>query len=290
MIIGNELEQKVFEKDHINRVVDELTKGFETYFESFRLEPLNAMFAEYISEHQNEQDAYAEYLDMDVLEEYGFDPNAFKAYTRSRCPIIHRCLWSQDEIMKSYKRAFNETSGREILDAVKNISLFGTKYVDEFDDDAHEDLAYPADIGLETLNDSEYLVPGVIGYGIQSTLLYGVYPRQFARRSQNSVWSLYFLSNRKDFGLLDGSEFLLVKADKGTTEQNFLYPVQLFGFYALQVCLLLKYACEERGLILDNAYRYVYLEAFNDYVANLHWSDINILRRSSEDVELQPWF
>ncbi|MFA7408358.1 MAG: hypothetical protein WCY93_11140 [Anaerolineaceae bacterium] len=61
MIIGNELEQKVFEKDHIDRVVDELTKGFETYFESFRHEPLNAMFAEYISEHQNEQDAYAEY-------------------------------------------------------------------------------------------------------------------------------------------------------------------------------------------------------------------------------------
>mgnify|MGYP001025139297 CR=1 FL=1 len=290
MIRGKELEEKVFEKDHINRVVSELKKDFMLYFETFKQKPINILFEKYVSKHKSEQDAYAEYLNMNILNEFEYDPNAFKSYTKKKCPIIRNCLWSQDEIMKDYKRAFNEISGREILDAVKMISQFGEKYVSEFNDEEHEDAAYPNDLRLETLNESEYGTHGVIGYGIQSTLLYGLYPREFAHRSQNSVWSLYFLSNRKDFGLEDDSEFLMVQVEKGTIEQNFLYPAQLFGFYELQVYLMLKYACEDLDLCFDNAFRYIYLDSFNDHVADQHRSDINCYRRSSEDVESQPWF
>lgn len=290
MIRGNELEDKVFENDHINTVLNEMGKGFARYFQTFKLEPINRLFQEYILKHQSELSAYEEYLNIDILNEFEYDPNAFKGHTKSRCPIIQRCLWSQDEVMKVYKRSFNESSGRELLDAVKKISQFGKKYVDEFDDELHEDAAYPPDLKLEMLNEPEYGSHGVIGYGIQSTLLHGLYPREFAHRSQNSVWSLYFLSNRKDFGLEDGSEFLMIQVEKNTIEQNFHYPAQLFGFYQLQVYLMLKYACEDLNITFDNTYRYIYLDAFNDHVAEQHRNDINTYRRSSEDVEAQPWF
>lgn len=224
------------------------------------------------------------------MDEFEYDPGAFKTHTRKQCPIIHRCLWSQAEEMRQYKRDFNRTTGRELLDTVRSIADFGISYAEDFDDEEHENAATYSDLGLEPLKESQYYCPGVIGYGIQSSLLYGVDARNFAHRSQNAVWSLYFLSGRGDFGLTDGSEFLMVQPDYGTCEQNYFYPPKLFGFYALRVYLLLKSACDDLGMTFHNRYRYVYLSKFCDHVANTHRDDINAYRWSSEDVESRPWF
>ena len=130
----------------------------------------------------------------------------------------------------------------------------------------------------------------MIGYGVQSNLLYGIYAREFAYRSQNAVWSFYFLSGRRDFDLQDGSEFLMVQPDEGICEQNYYYPADLFGFYALQVYKMAKKGCRDRGLTVQNRFRYIYLNVFCDHVADTHRNDINTYRRSSEYVESQPWF
>jgi hypothetical protein len=173
---------------------------------------------------------------------------------------------------------------------VRNIAEFGAAYVADFDDDKHEEAATYQDLGLEPLNEEKNSCIGVVGYGIQSSLLYGLYARNFAHRSQNAVWALYFLSGRQEFGLEDGSEFLMVHVDHGTCEQNYFYPAQLFGFYALWVLVLLKSACGDLGITFDDRYRYVYLDKFFDHVADTHREDINAYRWSSEDVESRAWF
>jgi hypothetical protein len=297
MFRGKELEGQVYEPGHIQQVIAEIEHNLPQYFKGFADKKLikevhrtESVFTNSIEAYERERDAYQEYLYLEALEEYDFDPNAFKSHTRKRCPIIRRCLMSNDEIMKGYKRSFNATSGRAMLDTVRNIAEFGRDYVAAFDDEEHKNAAQYSDLGLEPLNDTEMQCLGVIGYGIQSSLLFGQYARCFAHRSQNAVWSLYFLSGRKDFGLLDGSEFLMVDAKHGTCEQNYFYPAELFGFYALRIYNLLKFACGSRDVAFDPHYRYVYLSAFCDYVAETHRKDINTYRWSSDDVEKRPYF
>ena len=287
---GNELEDLVFDTEHIEQVLNEIAINFPGHFDSFSQQPLDPVFQIFIEAYEKEQEAYREYLDFSVLDEFEFDPNAFKTHTRNNCPIIRRCLRSQDEVMKDYKRAFHQVSGRDLLNAVRNISEFGNEYAKVFDDETHEDASSPDDLDLEILNEGDYGTLGVIGYGIQSSLLYGLYPREFAHRPQNAVWALYFLSGRQDFGLVDGSEFLMIREELGTCEQNYIYPAQMFGFYALQVFNNLREACSEIAVQFSHQYRYVYLEAFFDHVANRHREDINAYTQSSEYVESRPWF
>jgi hypothetical protein len=290
MISGKELEEQVYESEHIHRVLAEIENNFPRYFERFAQRPLSSVFDKHIESYEKEREVYREYLDLRALDEFEYDPAAFKTHTRKRCPIIRNCLWSQAEIMKQYKLDFNRATGRELLDTVRSIAEFGVSYVDDFDDEEHESVSHYSELGLETLKESQYFCPGVIGYGIQSTLLYSVYGRNFAHRSQNAVWALYFLSGRRDFGLAGGSEFLMVQPDHGTCEQNYWYPPELFGFYALWVYLLLESACNDLDITFQDCYRYVYLSRFNDHIANTHRDDINTYKWSSEDVENQPWF
>lgn len=289
MIRGNEIEEEIYDPIHQEQVLAAIKSNFPQYFASFSYELIDKRFDKYINEYAKEQDVYREYLNRHSLEEFEYAPNAFKTHTKKNCPIIKRCLWSQDEIMKAYKRSFNQVTGRQLLDAVSLISKFTEAYVANFDDEVHEAAQIPDDLELNTLNEGEYGCAGVIGYGIQSSLIYGVYPQQFAHRSQNAVWSLYFLSGRQDFGLEDSSEFLMVHPDYGTVEQNYFYPAGLFGFYALKTYLLLKRFCAEVGVKLLDHNRYIYLSAFCDHVADTHREDINIFRRSSDDVEAH-WF
>lgn len=290
MFKGKELEKQVYEPKHIQQVLAEIERNFPDYFEGFAQQPLEPVFHNYIREYEKEQEVYREYLDLEALDEFEYDPNAFKSHTRKRCPIIRRCLMSRDEVMKAYQKSFKLATGRQLLDTVRNIAEFGISYVADFDDEAHEDIATYSDLGLEPLNDDKYQRLGVIGYGIQSSLLYGLYPRNFAHRSQDAVWSLYFLSGRKDFGLEDGPEFLMVRPNEGTCEQNFFYPAELFGFYALSVFVMLELACEDLGITFENRYRYIYLSMFCNHVADTHRDDINAFKWSSEYVESQPWF
>jgi hypothetical protein len=285
MIRGNELESQVYELEHVQQVLAEIGANFPRYFQGFTQQPLKPVFQEHIREYEKELETYREYLSLEALDEFESDPNAFKSHTRKQCPIIRRCLMSQDDVMKGYKISFGNVKGRDVLNAARAIADFGRAYVKDFNDDKHEQANTYSVLGLETLNESKYGCPGVIGYGIQSSLLYGLYSRQFAHRSQNAVWSLYFLSGRKDFGLVDGSEFLMAEPERGRCEQNYFYPAELFGFYALKTFLMLKSACAGMSVPLYHHYRYIYLSAFCDYVAETHREDINMLKRSSEYVE-----
>ena len=290
MLRGHELELQVYEPEHIEAVVAELEENFPKYFDGFAAQPLKPLFTEARRAYEKERKDYSEYLNPGALEEFEYDPSAFKGHARRRCPIIRRCLMSQDEVMKSYKRSFNDVRGRQLLDTVRHIAAFGAAYVQAFDHEAHEDAQSPTDLGLEPLNEADNQCIGVVGYGIQSTLLYSLYARAFAHRSQAAVWSLYFLSGRKDFGLADGSEFLMVDAKHGTCEQNFFYQAELFGYYALKVYLMLKRACAKRGIALYDYYRYTYLDAFTSYIDEAHREDIECYKWSSEDVESRPRF
>ena len=290
MILGNELEAQVYEAEHIEQVMAEIRSSFPRYFDAFSSELLELRFDKAVRRYEKEQARYRAYMDLDALAEFAVDPGAFKSETAKHCPIIQHCLNSQDKVMNGYKEAFGRATGRSLLPPVRHIAQFGRDYSLAFKDNQHEATTSPSDLGLDPLNAPQYGLNSVIGYGIQSAMLYGQYPREFAHRSQNAVWGLYFLSGRQAFGLEDGSEFMMVQPQRGTCEQNYFYPAQLFGFYALKVYLLLKDACARVDMTLRNRYRYIYFSEFCDHVADTHRADINVFKRSSSYVESQPWF
>jgi len=282
---GKDMEQKIFEPGHIQVVLAEIESTFPGYFSGFKAQPLESILKEAIEDYEGEQPRYKDYMSMSTLLEFDDNPNAFKRETKTNCPIIRRCLMSNDDVMKQYKISFNEVTGRQLLDGVKNIADFELEYMATFDDARHEQAQSYTELNLEALNQPKYGCPGVVGYGVQSSLLYGQHSRAFAHRSQNAIWSLYFMTNKKDFGLEYDSEFLMVQPKYNTCDQNYFYPADLFGFYALKLYLLLKHACEDIGIRFYDRHRYIYLNAFTDYAASLHHKDIEVLKWSSDHAE-----
>jgi hypothetical protein len=115
--------------------------------------------------------------------------------------------------------------------------------------------------------------------------LYNLHPIAFPNRSQNAIWAYYFLSKKKDYGFEDDSEFLMIYPDGSGTQQNYFYPYVLFTYYAIKLFLLLEAGCERLGYELNEQFRYLYLNTFLDFIADLHRVDINTLKPVYEQFD-----
>lgn len=294
MIKHGSYESKTWEiirqQDHIEQVLAEIEVNFAKYFKLFWAAPKKQMRAiqENINGFLSEQLRYQEILDSEVLEEYDDDPNAFKGAMRTDIPIIRRALHSPDESMKEFKKSFNLAKGIDLLRTTQKIVEFAEAYMADFDDEPHEMAETIDDLRISILQEDGYTTSKVIGEGIKSRYLYMLYPNAFPNRGQNAIWSLYFLSGRKEFGLKDYSEFLMVNPDpnNNVTEQNYLYPFDIFCFYALKIYLLLKECSEKKkNYSFTNSYRYIYLEHFFNFVTDYHREDINFYKITSKGKE-----
>lgn len=278
------LDERGYEPAHIQEVLAEIEQNFAKYFASFWKKPKKRQrsLIEAIEGFEKEQQQYEDFFDLDGLEEYDDDPSAFKGDIKKYCPIIRRCINSREEAMKKYKISFNNSTGQALLETTVNIIQFGREYMKSFDDELHEIAENVADLAVTELLEEEYIAYGVIGGGIKSHFLFCLYPHAFPNRSQNSIWALYFLTGKKNFGFEDESEFLIIDRNSCVTQQNYHYPYDLFCFYALKIFLMLKEACAQKGYSLTNRYRYIYLDEFFDHIANIHQDDIGLLKRSDE--------
>lgn len=277
-----ELGPRGYEPAHIATVVEAIEQHFPGCFQSVfpDSESINGSFETAISNWEREKEAYRRLLDLESLEEYAYDPGAFKNSLRKDCPIIRRCLNSPMDEMKDYKKEFGMADGKRLLSVTANIAKFAENYMLSFDGNKHEQCVSSADLGLSLLLQEEYTAFGVIGSGIKSHFLHNLHPMAFSNRGQNAIWALYYLTGNDDFGFRDGSEFLMVRVEqqKNSIQQNYHYPYDLFAYYALRIFLLLKDACAEQDIILDSEYRYVYVDAFTDAIATKHQDEIQILK------------
>lgn len=276
------LNEQCYDPSHIDQVLAAIRKHFPGYWKSFApsaREKFRGALAEWEDEHPD----YFDFLDHDGLDEYEDDPNAFKGALRAKCPIIRRSLNSPAEEMKKYKKAFNLATGRELLTKTVNIVTFGRQHMTTFDDARHEQARVVDDLALGDLLDEEYGVYGAIGGGIRSQFLYALHPNAFPSRSRAAVWALYFLAGKDAFGLDDGSEFLMINVEKSSTQQNYFYPYDLFGYYSLNVYLMLKTACAAIKVTFRDDRRYVYLDAFFNHVHDQHQAEVRLLKGDPED-------
>lgn len=283
MIRGQELNnERLYVPGHIAEVLADLEAGFSRYFDGFGHDKrsLAERYDPVIRSFDRESARYHELLDLDALEEYAYEPSAFRGILATKCPVIQKALNADTEAMEPYQRAFWMTHGRDMLKVTREIAEFGSGYARRITHDQYQDAQSPMDFGISELDTEQYTLPNVIGGGIRSHFLYNLYPHFFPYRSQSAIWALYFLTGRKDYGFVDSSEFLMVEATG--TQQNFFYPYDLFTYYALHLYRWLKTASENLRYFFFRKHRYVYVDAFLAFITSIHADEINTLRPTHE--------
>lgn len=313
------VEDCCYESEHIAKVLKEIKKNFEPYFERFietnagtgisaeefeklqkkfgaketgktktknRTSNFKDIYIYAVEDFENNRQKYFDLLDLESLEEYEDDPAAFKSKAlKNECPIIHSTYYNKGaRELDKYRAAFNIANANELLEVVTNLSTFAEDYMENvYDKHTYDKIDNLDDLELSDLDTDEYTVYGVIGGGIKSQLLYKIYPEAFSNRSRNATWALWFLTNKEKFGCITDSEFLMIDTKNVITQQNYFYPYELFSFYAHEIYKLIQKKAKELEVGLDDKYRYVVVDAFLDYVASEHDEEISLYKSQIRD-------
>lgn len=321
MFVDNDswdVEEICYDHTHIQNVVSEIKKNFDTYFEKYiQTEAGNGIsqedfekmkrkmgicsdekrqkkdwsqnykriIKEAIDDFEKDRNAYIELFDEEALEEAEYDPSSFKSKTlKYECPIIKNTLFSNAKELGKYKRQYSISDPNELLQVVQTLSQFGEKYQnDVYDPKTYEDAKQYEDLRLENMDTEAFTVYGVIGGGIKSHMMYKVYPNTFPNRSRNAIWALWYLTDKKTFGCKTDSEFLMIDVGKSFTQQNYFYPYKLFAFYAFEIYKLLRDKATELGAYIDTDYRYVIVDSFLSFVENVHDEETSFLKAQIRD-------
>lgn len=305
-----------YDEEHIQKILNEIGINFPKYFEEYietedgdspneldisvlankfkisekvknkkgdKSANLKKIIFEEIESFEKDREKYIDLLDLEFLTESEDDPNNFKDNElRYQCPIIHKALINKSaKDLNQYRKDFNDAEASELLEVTKNIVEFANDYKKKSIDFNKVDGV--DDLELEELLYDEYMLSGVIGSGIKTHLLYKLFPNLFSYRSRESIWALWFLTSKKKFNSKMDSEFLMINLEKSTTQQNYFYPYDLFGFYATKIIDLLKIEYKKYDVIFKDEYRFVLLDSFMSFVAKKNKQAILILTNKESD-------
>ena len=313
------IEDVCYGEEHIKDVVAEIEKNFEVYFrkfieteagigvskdsfermkKNFGIESLGngtdkelrnnfkTIIIESVDSFERDREADLEILDEELLEEYEDDPNTFKSKVmRNQCPVIRATLQNKKaKELDKYRAQFSRASSEEMLEVIQTLCAFADRYYNEFyDKDTYDEIEDYLELDMELMDTDEFTVYGVIGGGIKSHMLYKLYPEIFANRSRSALWALWYLSGKKTFDCEMDSEFLMIDVEKSIAQQNYFYPYELFIYYAFEIYKMLKKKAEKMNLYIDPEYRYVIVDEFLSFVADMHDDEIAVLKSQIRD-------
>lgn len=239
-----------------------------------------------IKEFEKDVEEYEELFDLDTLEEYEEDPAGFKNDLKKDCSMIRKTLNSKDKSLDQFKIKFKVCNATKLLQVMTNIAKYVNGYAEIWEDYDY-DYGYTIenliedDLLEQSILDTEgYGLDGVIGGGIKSYVAYKLLPEYFPHRSREAIWALWYLTNKKDFGYQEDSEFLMILTDKVVTHQNFYYPYRLFGIYSYLIYQALLEQYNELDVYFPEKYRYVLTNDFLRFVAKCHEEEIGELTRN----------
>lgn len=319
MFYPNPIEDICYDEDHIETVLSEIKANFHDYFNKFidtesgntigdesikklasafgieaipKKKKVNAKKAfesiqnAHIQSYEKDRGKYQDILDPEALEEYEDDPSYFKeTILRHQCPIIRATLQNKKaKELDKYRKYFGLSESGDLLTVVTNLVEFAHEYnTDTYNDETFETIDEIQKLNFSALQEEDYIVYGVIGGGIKSHFLYKLYPFIFPNRSRDAIWALWYLTAKKNFGCKEDSEFLMIDLEESITQQNYFYPYDLFGYYALKIYQLLKKEAIRHSVNLQDEYRFVLVDAFLSFVAQRHIDEINDLKKKVKD-------
>ncbi|MCO4294541.1 hypothetical protein NF867_16885 [Solitalea sp. MAHUQ-68] len=317
MYYPNDIEEICYEQEHIDKVWEEMKQIIPEYFQRYidtegghgiqdseaeklatkfgstskpKNKPketkkiLDRLIKEAIDDFNKERQPYLDILDLESLEEYKHDVNSFKnTILKNQIPIIRKTLQNkQAKELDKFRAAFNTAQPGHLFEVTSNIIKLANEWKNDwYDGKEFEKIDNCDDLGYYDLDEEGCTAFGVIGGGIKSEFIFKLFPEMYPSRSREAVWSLYYLSSKKKFGCKEDSQFLMINADEGTTQQNYFYPYGLFAFYALRIFNKLKELYAKHGISLPIEYRFVAVDSFLSFVARTHQEEINVLKQNS---------
>jgi len=319
MYYPNDIEDICYEQAHIDLVWEEMRPTIEGYFQQYintegghaiedsDAEKLAAKFGTTLKSKAKKKDTqkilerllkgniddfekdrliYQEILNLESLEEYKYDVNSFKnTVLKNQIPIIRKTLQNkQAKELDKFRAAFNAAQSGHLFEVTNNIITVANEWKNDWYNTVDfEKINTSDELNYYNLDEEGYTAYGVIGGGIKSHFIYKLFPEIFPNRSREAVWALYYLSNKKNLGCKEDSQFLMINASEGTTQQNYFYPYGLFAFYALRIFNLLKLLYAKQGISIPIEYRFVAVDGFLSFVSRLHQDEINILKQHSKN-------
>ena len=319
MYYPNDIEEICYEQDHIDKVWEEMKQIIPEYFQRYidtegghsiqdseaeklaekfgstskpkskskdTKKILERLIKESIDDFNKERQPYLDILDLESLEEYKHDVNSFKnTVLKNQIPIIRKTLQNkQAKELDKFRAAFNAAQPGHLFEVTSNIIKLANDWKNDwYDGKEFEKIENCDDLGYYDLDEEGYTAFGVIGGGIKSEFIFKLFPEMYPSRSREAVWALYYLSSKKKFGCKEDSQFLMINADEGTTQQNYFYHYGLFAFYALRIYYRLKELYAKHGISLPIEYRFVAVDNFLSFVARSHQDEINVLKQNSQN-------
>ena len=296
---------KVKNLDHIEIVWKTIEKNIPLYFqkmidgddelsilkgsESFKVKEsasvvkkkLVEIFEDGLYFYQKDDSKYKKFFAEANMQEFEDedDPKAFKSALSTKVPIILNARNSKAEMMQEWKTRFATSKATDVYSIFFNLITFMNEFTEET---SIEDFSAINDIeDLENFvvlnDDDDYNVPGVIGMGIKSSVLYFLNAKYFLCANKNNLFGFYFLSDCEAFRLPSGSnEFIMIKDDRQEMnrrynqnmlmDQNYWYPYDLFLLYSLRSYRLLKQLCANHKYDLNDEHRFVHLNTFMSHI------------------------
>ncbi len=310
----------VLTAEHVAQVTAKLASMFESYFQSwvkpkmpegedllaklggkFKVRPSKSpvpslkadvnILNEAIDDYTKLADRYRDFFAADRIQEYREDdPDAFKTELSRKCPVIQQIVHSKRDELKEWRIKYNRTPSAELLATFEQLISFADEYMAEAgDEEQYSSLSEWEEFVFDGFDEERAGIPGVIGAGIKSIVLYHLHPRVFPVRSSGALYGLYFLTDRSHFSLRSKtSEFLMIDDKRDGVDvnikmdHNFWYSYRLFASYAMYLANRIETACEAVGLPFDVDFRYVYVASFLEHVCECHADAVKVMRGGDE--------
>lgn len=202
---------------------------------------------------------------------------------RNNLWTVKAAMNTKDPDLARYKKDFGQVLAQEILETLKIIITSSSSYVEQKASNINYDgIETINELELDYLNEPEFSLKKIIGYGIRSEILHRNYPANFPVMTQRSLWGMYFLTSLEQ-------EFITIEEKKRKeitrVSHNWTYNYARFTYYNNYLFLLLANKLRtDYDIEVNSEIRFGYCNLFLTELANLHkaqikelheWTDFN---------------
>lgn len=250
---------------------------------------LSEIFENGLYTYQKDENKYKKFFSEESMHEFEDedDPKGFKSALCTKVPVILKARNSKREMMRDWQEKFAVSKAADVYAIFFNLIDFMNDYVAVTDAKVMGEFNNVKDLeNLFTLNeDDDYNVPGVIGMGIKSSVLYYLNAKYFLGANKNTLYGYYFLSECEHFRLpSQTNEFIMINDMKNERnkrhntniliDQNYWYPYDLLMLYSLRTYRILKELCAKHKYNLDDTHRFVHVNTFMSSIWNVKFETI----------------
>lgn len=237
---------------------------------------LKSTIAKWSADIDKYQDEFAGHFDLELFDEESDDVYEFQEFKdvfATKLWTVRGALKTPDPDLDLYKSKFQQTTGAQIFNTVREILLETDNYMRNTASKVNfKRVKTVTDLKLEFLDEENMFLPGIIGLGIRSELLHRIYPSHFAIMTRRSGWAMYYLTDEFD-------EFVIDEEKDGKSRTSFYweYEYDRFSYLCNFICNLLEENLSKYNITLNQQKRFGYVNLFLNEIFQHHKEQADFL-------------